>query len=198
MLVVSSCSLSSWVQGVCSPHHVNQGGVQKTTSQITLYESHTGEESLRRHRSERHNQVLSGHPEGTLSRVSSTTSDCHVSTLSCSLILLWSKNCESVSVWTVRLSLYPLPLPHPHPNLRGIFSETLSSELSYWSSSSPSVPDSVMSSSVFLSRTVLGMCLLTKFLFSITDSSSTTVLILYSSVNLDCWIQQSCVLNLVN
>jgi hypothetical protein len=29
-----------------SPHHVNQGGVQKATPQVTLYESHTAEESL--------------------------------------------------------------------------------------------------------------------------------------------------------
>ena len=33
-----------------SPHHVNQGGVQKATPQVTLYEPHTAEESLRRHR----------------------------------------------------------------------------------------------------------------------------------------------------
>jgi hypothetical protein len=33
------------------PHHVNQGGVQKITPQVTLYESHTTEESLRRRRS---------------------------------------------------------------------------------------------------------------------------------------------------
>ncbi len=45
----SSFSLSSWVQGVClNPHHVNQGVFQKSTPQVTLYESHTAEESLRR------------------------------------------------------------------------------------------------------------------------------------------------------
>ncbi len=45
-----------------SPHHVNQGGVQKATPQVTLYESHTAEESLRRCRSDRNSQVLPGHP----------------------------------------------------------------------------------------------------------------------------------------
>ncbi len=43
------------------PHHVNQGGVQKATPQVTLYESHNVEESLRRCRSGRNSQVLSGH-----------------------------------------------------------------------------------------------------------------------------------------
>jgi hypothetical protein len=33
-----------------SPHHINQGGVQRVTPQVTLYEPHTAEESLRRHR----------------------------------------------------------------------------------------------------------------------------------------------------
>ncbi len=46
-----------------SPHHVNQGGVQKTTPQVTLYKSHTAKESLRRRRTARHNQVLSGHAD---------------------------------------------------------------------------------------------------------------------------------------
>jgi hypothetical protein len=32
------------------PHHVNQGGVQKTTPQVTLYKLDTGKESLRRRR----------------------------------------------------------------------------------------------------------------------------------------------------
>ncbi len=45
-----------------SPHHVNQGGVQKATPQVTLYESHTAEESLRRYRSGGNSQVLPGHP----------------------------------------------------------------------------------------------------------------------------------------
>ena len=45
-----------------SPHHVNQGGVQKATPQVTLYEPHTAEESLRRRRSGRNSQVLPGHP----------------------------------------------------------------------------------------------------------------------------------------
>ena len=43
----SSCSLSISVQGACL-YNVNQGGVQKATPQLTLYESHTVEESLRR------------------------------------------------------------------------------------------------------------------------------------------------------
>jgi hypothetical protein len=42
-----------------SPHHVNQGVVQKPTPQVTLYESHTTEESLRRHRSDRNSQLMS-------------------------------------------------------------------------------------------------------------------------------------------
>jgi hypothetical protein len=29
-----------------SPHHVNQGGVQKTNPQVTLYKPHTAKESL--------------------------------------------------------------------------------------------------------------------------------------------------------
>ena len=45
-----------------SPHHVNQGAVQKPTPSVTLYEPHTPEESLRRHRSGRNSQVLPGHP----------------------------------------------------------------------------------------------------------------------------------------
>jgi hypothetical protein len=45
-----------------SPHHVNQGVVQKSTPQVTLYEPHTAEESLRRLRSGRNSQVLPGHP----------------------------------------------------------------------------------------------------------------------------------------
>jgi hypothetical protein len=45
-----------------SPHHVNQGSIQKSTPQVTLYESHTAEESLRRHRSGRNSQMLPGHP----------------------------------------------------------------------------------------------------------------------------------------
>jgi hypothetical protein len=32
------------------PNHVYQGGVQKTTPQVTLYKPHTAKESLRRHR----------------------------------------------------------------------------------------------------------------------------------------------------
>ena len=31
-----------------NPHHVNQGDVQKPTPEVTLYEPHTAEESLRR------------------------------------------------------------------------------------------------------------------------------------------------------
>jgi hypothetical protein len=41
------------------PRHVNQGGVQKTTPQVTLYKSHTAEESLTRSRAGRYSQVLS-------------------------------------------------------------------------------------------------------------------------------------------
>jgi hypothetical protein len=44
-----------------SPHHVNQGAVQKPTTDVTLYEAHTAEEFLRRRRSGRNSQVLSGH-----------------------------------------------------------------------------------------------------------------------------------------
>jgi hypothetical protein len=39
-----------------SPHHDNQGGVQKATPQVTLYEPHTAEESLRRCRSGRNSK----------------------------------------------------------------------------------------------------------------------------------------------
>jgi hypothetical protein len=42
------------------PHHVNQGGVQKTTPQVTLYKPDTAKESLRRRRTDRHSQVLTG------------------------------------------------------------------------------------------------------------------------------------------
>ncbi len=41
-----------------SPHHVNQGGVQKTTPQVTLYKPHTVKESLRRRKPGKHSQVL--------------------------------------------------------------------------------------------------------------------------------------------
>jgi hypothetical protein len=44
-----------------SPHLVNQGGVQKTTPQVTLYKPHTPEESLRRRIVGRHSQVLLFH-----------------------------------------------------------------------------------------------------------------------------------------
>jgi hypothetical protein len=43
-----------------SLHHVNHGGFQ-THPQVTLYKSHTAEESLRRHRACRHRQVLPDH-----------------------------------------------------------------------------------------------------------------------------------------
>ena len=43
---------------VFSPHHINPGGVQEVTP---LYEPHTAEECLGRHRSGRHSQVLPGH-----------------------------------------------------------------------------------------------------------------------------------------
>jgi hypothetical protein len=45
-----------------NPHHVNQGTVQKPTPEVTLYEPHTAEESLRRRRSGRNRQVLPDHP----------------------------------------------------------------------------------------------------------------------------------------
>ena len=51
-----------------SPHHVNQGDVpapEKPTPQVTLYEPHTAEESLRRRRSGRNSQVLTDHPGQT-------------------------------------------------------------------------------------------------------------------------------------
>jgi hypothetical protein len=44
-----------------SPHHVNQGGVQKTTPQVTLYKPDTVKESLRRRRACSHIQVLPDH-----------------------------------------------------------------------------------------------------------------------------------------
>ena len=44
-----------------SKHHVNQGGVQTTTPQVTLYKPDTAKESLRRNRAGRHSQVLPGH-----------------------------------------------------------------------------------------------------------------------------------------
>ena len=44
-----------------SPHQVNHGGVQKPPAQVSLYKSHTTEEPLRRHRSDRYCQVLSSH-----------------------------------------------------------------------------------------------------------------------------------------
>ncbi len=40
-------------------HHVNQGGVQKATPQVTLYKPHTAED-LRRSAG-KHSQVLPGH-----------------------------------------------------------------------------------------------------------------------------------------
>ncbi len=45
---------------VFSPHHVNQGGVQKATLQVTLYKPHTAKESLRKHGAGRNSQVLPG------------------------------------------------------------------------------------------------------------------------------------------
>ncbi len=55
-MCVSFLLLSFKLRSGClfSPHYVNQGGVQKPTPQVTLYESHTAEESLRRRRSSRH------------------------------------------------------------------------------------------------------------------------------------------------
>ena len=64
-MCVSFLLLSFKLSSGClfSPHQVNQGGVQKTTSQITLNETHTAEESLKRLRNGRHNQVLSDHSD---------------------------------------------------------------------------------------------------------------------------------------
>ncbi len=45
------------------PHQVNHGGVQKAPPQVSLYKSHTTEESLRRRRSGRYCQVLSRHSD---------------------------------------------------------------------------------------------------------------------------------------
>jgi hypothetical protein len=61
-MIVDFLLLSFKVSLVCliSPHYVNQGGVQKTTPQVTLYKPHTAEESLRRRRAGRHSQVLPG------------------------------------------------------------------------------------------------------------------------------------------
>ncbi len=41
-----------------SPHQVNHDGVQNASTQVSLYKSHTTEESLRRHKSGRYSQVL--------------------------------------------------------------------------------------------------------------------------------------------
>ena len=49
-----------------SPHKVNHGGVQKPPPQVSLYKSHTTEESLRRRRSCRYCQVLSSHEHPTV------------------------------------------------------------------------------------------------------------------------------------
>jgi hypothetical protein len=63
-LCVSFQLLSFKLSSGClfSPHHVNQDVVQKPTPQVTRYEPHTAEESLRRRRSVRHRQVLRDHP----------------------------------------------------------------------------------------------------------------------------------------
>ncbi len=41
------------VRFLFSPYQVNHGGVQKAPTQVSLYQSHTTEESPRRHRSDR-------------------------------------------------------------------------------------------------------------------------------------------------
>ncbi len=52
-------SLSRWVvRCLLNPHKVNHGDVKKSLPQVSLYKSHTTEESLRRRRSGRYNQVL--------------------------------------------------------------------------------------------------------------------------------------------
>ena len=62
-----------------SPHHVNQGGVQKFTPQVTLYETHTSEgvsQSETQKWQEQSGTVgPSGPSEGILARVTSTTSE---------------------------------------------------------------------------------------------------------------------------
>ncbi len=58
-----------------SPHHVNQGGVQKVTPQVTVYEPHTAEESLRRRRSGMHSQLLPYLVKLLLQRADSITSE---------------------------------------------------------------------------------------------------------------------------
>ncbi len=60
MKVLLSFKLSLGCLFKVSPHHVNLGGVQKTTPQITLYKPHTAEESLRRRRTSRHSLWQSG------------------------------------------------------------------------------------------------------------------------------------------
>ncbi len=58
---------------VFRPHHcdVNQGGIQKVTPEVTLYEprtaEHSAEVSLRRRRSGRYSKVLPGHADERIS-----------------------------------------------------------------------------------------------------------------------------------
>ncbi len=52
-----------------NPHQVNHGGVQKAPAQVSLYKSHTTEESLRRRGSDRYCQVLSS-PSGQVEKLS--------------------------------------------------------------------------------------------------------------------------------
>ncbi len=91
----SSFSLS---RCLFNPHHVNQGGVQKTTPQVTLYESHTVEESLRRHRSVRQSQVMSDHPDQGRSGLSSRPVLCR-----CVLLYVSGRCREEDSTLSVRV-----------------------------------------------------------------------------------------------
>jgi hypothetical protein len=49
-------SLPRWLRFLFNPHQVNCGGVQKPPTKVSLYKSHTTEEPLRRHRSDRYCQ----------------------------------------------------------------------------------------------------------------------------------------------
>jgi len=75
--------LSSKLSLECLFFHVNQGGDQKVAPQVTLYEPHTTEESLRRRRSGRHSQALPDHAgqcfhhiRGSVSRGTSPEAHC--------------------------------------------------------------------------------------------------------------------------
>jgi hypothetical protein len=52
-----------------SPHQVNHGGVQNAPAEVSLYMSHTTEESLGRHRSGRYIQVHLSGDSGQVSKI---------------------------------------------------------------------------------------------------------------------------------